>query len=137
MDNDTTIYNIKKRIKDFDTERDWDQYHHPKELAISISLEAAELLQRQGIHCSVINARFVKPIDINLISNIETDAVFTVEEGVLSGGFGSSIQEILGREIYRIGLPDNFICHGSRDILLDNYGLSSKGIFQTINKCLK
>ena len=45
MDNTTTIDEIKQWIKDFDNKRDWGQYHHPKELAISISLEAAELLE--------------------------------------------------------------------------------------------
>jgi len=45
MDKDTPIIEIKQWIKEFDRARDWDQYHHPKELAISISLEAAELLE--------------------------------------------------------------------------------------------
>lgn len=45
MDTDTPIIEIKQWIKEFDEQRDWDQYHHPKELAISITLEAAELLE--------------------------------------------------------------------------------------------
>ncbi|MFH1678574.1 MAG: 1-deoxy-D-xylulose-5-phosphate synthase [Candidatus Omnitrophota bacterium] len=96
------------------------------------SLEAADLLEREGISCSVINARFLKPLDIDLLNNIEAKIIFTVEEGVVDGGFGSAVQEVLGKPIYRIGLPNEFIQHGSRDILLKIYGLTSNDIAKRI-----
>lgn len=101
------------------------------------SLEAADLLEKQAISCSVINARFLKPLDIDLLNNLKTKIVFTVEEAVASGGLGSAVQEVLGKTVYRIGLPDEFIPHGSRDILLKIYGLTPEGIAQRIKKCLR
>ncbi len=98
------------------------------------SLEAADLLEKDGISCSVINARFLKPLDIDLLNDIKTKIIFTVEEGVTNGGFGSAVQEILGKPVYRIGLPDEFIPHGSRDILLEKYGLTPEGIADKIKK---
>ncbi len=99
------------------------------------SLEAADLLEKEGVSCSVINSRFLKPLDADLLNNIKTKIIFTVEEGIASGGFGSAVQEVLGRPVYRLGLPDEFIPHGSRDILLENYGLTSKGIAERIKAC--
>lgn len=101
------------------------------------SLEAAGLLDKQGISCSVINARFVKPLDTDLLNKIKTKIVFTVEEGIASGGFGSAVQETLSRAVYRLGLPDEFIPHGSRDILLEKYGLTPEGITKRIRACLR
>jgi len=101
------------------------------------SLEAADLLEKDGISCSVINARFLKPLDADLLSSIKTKIIFTVEEGIMYGGFGSAVQESLGKPVYRIGLPDEFIPHGSRDILLKRYGLTPEGIAQRIKECLR
>lgn len=98
------------------------------------SLEAAGLLEKQGISCSVINARFLKPLDTDLFNNIKTKAIFTVEEGILCGGFGSAVGEVLNKRVFRLGLPDEFIPHGSRDILLKKYGLTGDGIAQTIRE---
>jgi len=100
------------------------------------SLEAADLLEKQGISCSVINARFVKPLDIDSLSKINTKLIFSIEEGVAGGGFGSAVEEALGRPVHRIGLPDEFIPQGSRDILLNNYGLTPERIAQRIKQCL-
>ena len=100
------------------------------------SLEAAALLEKEGISCSVINARFLKPLDIDLLNKIKTKVIFTVEEGI-TGGFGSAVQEVSSKPIYQIGLPDEFIPHGSRDILLEKYGLTPEGIAQRIKGCLR
>ena len=96
------------------------------------SLEAANLLEKEGIFCSVINARFIKPLDTELLNKIKAKIIFTVEEGASSGGFGSAVQEALNRPVYRIGLPDEFISHGSRDVLLEQYGLTPEGIAKKI-----
>jgi len=96
------------------------------------SLEASDLLDKEGISCTVINARFLKPLDTDLLDNVEAKAIFTVEEGKIQGGFGSAVQEVMGRLVHRIGLPDEFIPHGSREILLQKYGLTPEGIARKI-----
>jgi len=94
------------------------------------SLQAIQLLEREGFTGSLINARFVKPLDTKFIRQIGQKAqfIFSAEEGILDGGFGSIIGEIVGRPVTRIGLPCEFITHGKRDILLEKYGLDSQGI---------
>ena len=108
----------------------------------NIALEAAGFLMDEGVDCEVINARFIKPLDIELIkqSVSKTGRLFTVEEGVLEGGFGSGVLELIIDKIKKeiiiknIALPDKFIEHGDRQALLDKYGLSSKKIAERIKK---
>ncbi len=97
---------------------------------VAPSLAAAEILSREGIEAGVINARFVKPLDIELIKSASSgvEHLVTVEEGVLEGGFGSAVQEVLGLPVNRIGLPSEFIPCGKREFLLNEYGLSPEGI---------
>ena len=94
------------------------------------ALEAIELLEKEGLSGTLINARFVKPLDTSLLKGIvnRNKLIFTVEEGVLEGGFGSAVMEALGAPIIRIGLPCEFITHGKREILLEKYGLTAQGI---------
>ncbi|MEK6727870.1 MAG: 1-deoxy-D-xylulose-5-phosphate synthase [Candidatus Omnitrophota bacterium] len=101
---------------------------------VSPSYEAIEILKKEGLSGSLINARFIKPLDINLFKEIakKTRFIFTAEEGILEGGFGSAVVEILEVPVVRIGLPDEFIPHGKRDLLLDKYGLTAKGIADTV-----
>ena len=108
----------------------------------NIALEAASFLMNAGIDCEVINARFIKPIDIDLIieSVLKTEKLFTIEEGVIGGGFGSGVLELIIDKVEKhiiiknIALPDRFIEHGDRLVLLDKYGLSSKKIAEAIKK---
>ena len=58
--------------------------------------------------------------------------IFTAEEGILSGGFGSAVMEIIDKPVTRLGLPDGFIPHGRRDILLEKYGLVPRKIAERI-----
>ncbi|MDP8229843.1 MAG: 1-deoxy-D-xylulose-5-phosphate synthase [Candidatus Gorgyraea atricola] len=110
-----------------------------------VALHAAELLSSQGVDCEVINARFIKPLDLELILNSisKTGRLFTIEEGIASGGFGSFVSESLIDKARKkvimetIGLPDRFIEHGDRDILLDKYGLSAERIKEKVLLCLK
>lgn len=105
-------------------------------------MEAAEELSRAGIDCEVINARFVKPLDERLIleSARRTKRIVTVEENVLSGGFGSAVSELLhdnsedGVELLRIGLPDQFIEHGSQAILRNKYAIDAENIVAKVRK---
>ena len=102
------------------------------------ALTAADLLQKQGLSCSVINPRFIKPLDFNLIldSIKQTKRLITIEENYVAGGFGSSIVELLaeyginGVEIRNIGVKDNFVTHGSVQILRQQLGLTPEGIVQ-------
>nr|MBU1327644.1 1-deoxy-D-xylulose-5-phosphate synthase [Candidatus Omnitrophota bacterium] len=106
----------------------------------NIALEAASFLMNEGIDSEVINTRFIKPMDIELITQsvFKTGRLFTIEEGVLEGGFGSGVLELIIDKIKKdiiiknIALPDKFIEHGDRALLLDKYGLSSKKIAETI-----
>jgi 1-deoxy-D-xylulose-5-phosphate synthase len=102
-------------------------------------MEAAKLLEKDGIAATAINARFVKPLDKKLIldSVKSADSIITVEEGVLEGGFGSAVSELLADEkidkpVLRLGLPSKFIEHGKRDSILAKYGLNPEGIYQRI-----
>ena len=110
-----------------------------------ISMEAASSLLAEGIDCEVINARFIKPLDLDLIlkSVSKTKKLITVEEGVLKGGFGAHVlEEIIDKipketKIKILGFPDKFIEHGGRNILLDRYGLSPQKIKQVIKRWLR
>jgi 1-deoxy-D-xylulose-5-phosphate synthase len=100
------------------------------------SIEAARLLEKEGIAATVVNCRFIKPIDVKLLRGLiaEIDKVITVEENVLDGGFGSAVLEMMAseglwsRSIRRIGIPDAFVEHGSQDMLRSIYGLNAEGI---------
>jgi 1-deoxy-D-xylulose-5-phosphate synthase len=103
------------------------------------SLEAIEFLEKQGLYGTLINARFAKPLDINLFKAMgaKVKFIFTVEEGILEGGFGSAVVEVIDKPIIRIGLPDEFIPHGQREILLEKYGLTKEGIAQKIKQVMQ
>ena len=106
------------------------------------SLEAAELLRGEGRDVGVVNARFVKPLDGDLLRNLakRSRPLVTVEENVLAGGYGSAVMEsselagLSNIEVLRIGLPDKFIEHGERGRLLRLYGLTSEEIALRIKK---
>lgn len=100
------------------------------------ALEAKDSLEKMGIKAEIIDARFIKPLDKKLFKEkfIEYDKVITVEENVLNGGFGSAVLEFAEQKnirtvnIKRIGLPDEFITHGTMKELRALYNLNSKGI---------
>ena len=99
------------------------------------------MTSEKGVSVEVINARFVKPLDEQLIlsSITKTGKVITVEENALQGGFGSAVLELLEQKkelsnikIKRLGIPDKFIEHGAQDILYKNLGIDAEGIAKTI-----
>ncbi len=102
------------------------------------ALEAHEMLKQKGIDCCVINPRFIKPLDKELICNWAQicKKVLTVEEHVLAGGFGSAVLEMLEEEkmemirVKRMGIQDPFTGQGRREQILKLNGLSAEGIFQ-------
>lgn len=111
---------------------------------IPMALEARKKLEKTGIQAMVVNARFIKPLDEKLLNRIFEKGlpVLTVEEGVLQGGFGSSVLEFAhdngySNQIMRLGIPDQFIDHGEVHELLNEIGLTSDHIVQTIRTMLQ
>jgi 1-deoxy-D-xylulose-5-phosphate synthase len=102
---------------------------------VEIARKVAIFLGQKGISTTVINARFVKPMDKKTIAKASSlhKLVVTFEENVLIGGFGSGILELLSEEgvstpVVRFGLPDKFISHGDTQKLLEDLGLDAKSI---------
>jgi 1-deoxy-D-xylulose-5-phosphate synthase len=101
------------------------------------ALKASERLEKAGIHASVINARFIKPLDRELLIHLSLHVpkILTIEENTIQGGFGSSVLECLneaetnGVKVKRLGLPDRFIEQGKPDKLRSRYGIDEEGIF--------
>jgi 1-deoxy-D-xylulose-5-phosphate synthase len=102
------------------------------------SLRAAQKLKEIGIDAAVINSRFLKPLDGDLLCQWaeRTGRVLTVEENVLIGGFGSAVLELfqernlLSIQVKRLGIPDVFIEHGPQSLLREKYGIDENGIFK-------
>ena len=99
------------------------------------ALEAAATLREEGLELTVINARFVKPLDDRLKDRVEAAAwTLTIEENTLPTGFGSGVLELVcdagihHGPIRRLGLPDRFVEHGERSELLASLGLDATGI---------
>jgi len=103
-------------------------------------LEAARELASNGIEATVVNARFAKPLDSDLIIDLASHIkrIVTVEENALSGGFGSSVIDLLHQsgvsdiQIKSIGIPDEFIEQGAQALLRSKYGLDAKKIAQQV-----
>ncbi|MCM2356787.1 MAG: 1-deoxy-D-xylulose-5-phosphate synthase [Geobacteraceae bacterium] len=108
------------------------------------ALEAAEILRGKGIRAAVVNARFVKPLDRELLLGWarRTGCLVTVEENALQGGFGSAVLELLeeervtGIKVKRLGIPDRFIEQGSQSQLRRDLGLDAEGIAAAVEAFL-
>jgi 1-deoxy-D-xylulose-5-phosphate synthase len=102
-------------------------------------------LKNRNVSCALINARFVKPLDSELIIEMaeKTGKVITIEDHVVDGGFGSAILELLsdnnisGVKVNRIGINDCFVAHGAQKILRSEYGIDSEAICKAVEKILK
>ncbi len=104
---------------------------------VAPSLEAARLLAEQGLEATVVNARFVAPLDLRLIEELARNvrSLVTVEEHVAKGGFGSAVAEVLADlglvgkvRLARLALPDEPVAHGNVDRLLHRFGLDAEGV---------
>ncbi len=103
---------------------------------VYVAQEAALRLAKQGVEATVLNARFVKPLDEEAILRHARGKklVLTIEEGSIAGGFGSAVLELfetqkgIWPQIKILGIPDRFIEHGKREVLLDSLGLTASGI---------
>jgi 1-deoxy-D-xylulose-5-phosphate synthase len=107
-------------------------------------VRAAQLLRSEGLDVGVVNARFVKPLDTDVLLRVVSacGAVVTVEEAALAGGFGSAVLEAAnaaGLDTSRIrclGIGDQFVEHGERDELLASLGLDAAGIAEALRSML-
>ena len=100
------------------------------------SLDIVQRLKEKNIETEVINCRFIKPMDLEYLNNnfSRFSKIVTIEEGVLDGGFGESItawssSKILKNDILNIGLPNDFVDHGPRNVLLEEVGLDSQSLY--------
>jgi 1-deoxy-D-xylulose-5-phosphate synthase len=117
-------------------------------IAIGVSVwqavKAAERLTSEGVSTAVVNARFAKPLDQELITSVAKRVryVVTVEEGAKMGGFGSAVLEALSEAGVTnvttkvLGLPDWYIEQGPQDLLRERYGLTTEGIYQSVKELI-
>lgn len=102
---------------------------------LETALNAAELLREKGIDAGVINTRILKPLDIEAIeeSAARTKLIVTLEDNVISGGFGQAVAvELKNTDILNLGWPDEFIEHGTSQELYEKYGLDPQSIAERI-----
>ena len=104
----------------------------------NIALEAAEILENEGISAAVYDARFAKPLDEKMLREIfqQFDRIITVEDGCIMGGFGSAVLEFaaendLHAKVRRLGIPDEVIEHGEQSELYRECGFDAAGIVKT------
>jgi len=105
--------------------------------SVAPALTAAERLARDGVELTVVNARFVKPLDREMLAGqlAEGGRIATVEEHTLAGGFGSAVLEAVaemgleGVESLCLGIPDRFVPHGSEKVLRQALGLDAEGLY--------
>jgi 1-deoxy-D-xylulose-5-phosphate synthase len=111
---------------------------------VSHAVTVAKRLEEEGISTAVVNARFVKPLDQELIVEVAKRVryVVTVEEGCKMGGFGSAVLEALSDggvthvTTKVLGLPDWYIEQGPQDFLRERYGLTAEGIYQSVKELI-
>ncbi|WP_262173316.1 1-deoxy-D-xylulose-5-phosphate synthase [Saccharococcus sp. Marseille-Q5394] len=111
---------------------------------IPMALDAAETLAKKGIYVKVVNARFIKPMDTEMLDQLFSTGkpIVTVEEAALAGGFGSAVMEYAhdvsaNVSISRIGIPDEFIEHGSVDKLFEEIDLTVENVIRTTELAVK
>lgn len=101
---------------------------------------AIKQLAKEGFRIGLVNGRFIKPFDTNMLKKLarEYEQIITIEENALQGGFGSTIHEYIEENlethipVKRLGIPDEFIEHGSREDTLEMAGLSAQQILNTV-----
>ena len=109
-------------------------------VTVAPALKAAEVLEKNGIHCTVIDMRFVKPLDSKLVLDLATriKQIITIEEGCTTGGIGSAVLQLLQKEGLHdvhtrcLGIPDEFPEHASQQFLRHKYHLDAAGIAEEV-----
>jgi 1-deoxy-D-xylulose-5-phosphate synthase len=114
-------------------------------VSVGEAIKARSLLADQGIQATVVDARFVKPLDTELLVDLarRIPRLVTVEENVRQGGFGSAVLEALNDAgiqhvaIERIGIPDTFVEHGPQSLLRAKYGLDAAAIAKAARRLVQ
>ena len=111
---------------------------------VKTAVEVREALKEKGVSCTVVNARFVKPIDENMVRYLAKnhDLIVPMEENVASGGLSEKVitlveQEKLPIEVLPITIPDEYVEHGNVDILKQEIGISTSAVLEKIEKELE
>jgi 1-deoxy-D-xylulose-5-phosphate synthase len=112
---------------------------------VSVAYQAQQEFATKGVKVNVVNARFIKPIDIATIAPLvkASGCVVTIEENARIGGFGEQLHDLLTQELgnsYQIdilALPDAFVEHGSQPILRDQVGLCSSNLIDRVLQLVK
>ena len=108
------------------------------ERCIALAERILALAQKEGMDFTVVNARFVKPVDSQMILSRREKQVITLEDNVLTGGLGDAIARVLRgteKNLRAFGYPDIFIPHGSAAELAEEFGLNSEEILRYIREC--
>lgn len=111
---------------------------------VQVARQAADMLKEQGLQATVINARFVKPLDVDCIADCvtRTGILVTLEENNLAGGFGSAVLELLqsknitGVDVKCLGIGDTFLEHGSQSLLREKNGLTAENVVDIMKKMI-
>lgn len=108
------------------------------ERMINLAFEVCEQLKNHGIDLSIINARFVKPVDVELLNGLKENLIITLEDNALIGGFGSVISDYYSqrcdKRVKSFGYKDSFIPHGNVNELMNEFGLNKSEIVDYIIK---
>jgi 1-deoxy-D-xylulose-5-phosphate synthase len=128
----------------------WEEVRKGEDVAIlavgrmvEVAREAADRLEREGISCGVVNARWVKPMDPRLVSDWAQryPVLVTAEDNVGSGGFGSAVMEALAPhglagKVRPVALPDAFLPHGKPAAIMADHGLDAEGLVKAVKAAL-
>jgi 1-deoxy-D-xylulose-5-phosphate synthase len=108
---------------------------------VDYALKASDKLKEQGINCEVINMRFAKPLDTEMLDYAaeKFNKIITLEENNLPGGFGSAVAEYFISKNYKndlhfIGIPDKFVDHGTQEELHHILGIDPDGIVESVKE---
>ncbi|MBU4444087.1 1-deoxy-D-xylulose-5-phosphate synthase [bacterium] len=137
--------NLKPEVLDIGS---WIKIREGKDIAIlsvgtmtNVAEKAIGIVEEESISPTLIHAQFIKPIDKTYLKKIVENhsTIITIEENSLAGGFGNIINSIVSKNRWKVnikslGLPDKFIEHGPRDVLLKNVGLDPEGVASEIRK---
>jgi len=107
-------------------------------------VKAQEYFEQQGMSIAHYDMRFVKPLDTNILKTVFENFkyIITIEDGVISGGFGSAVLEFAAENSYsatvvRLGIPDKFMEHGTQNQLYKDAGYDAEGIINAVNKLIR
>ena len=111
---------------------------------VQFAMKAAEALSNDGISVEVINMRFVKPLDESMLDEVadQHKKIITLEENTIVGGFGAAVLEYFSlkgykNDLLRIGLPDEFVEHGTQAELYRMLEIDTKGIVKKTKQFLE